>query len=82
MELVRRWWNGRFGRLAGRDIWLEREVIWHVRPATATATAQSRPGPTPKEDGAVTLVERLLGTGGDGWKNLTNAPEPQSSAHE
>jgi hypothetical protein len=31
VQLVQRWWNGRFGRLARRDIWLEQDTTWQVR---------------------------------------------------
>jgi hypothetical protein len=29
-ELVGRWWNGVWGRLARRDFWLSRETRWQV----------------------------------------------------
>jgi hypothetical protein len=29
-ELVALWWNGTGGRLTRRDVWLAREVRWHV----------------------------------------------------
>jgi hypothetical protein len=30
MDLVGRWWNGRWGRLARRDVWLRRRTVWEV----------------------------------------------------
>lgn len=30
VDLLGRWWNGRWGRLARRDIWLSRTVQWQV----------------------------------------------------
>ncbi|MBC8990891.1 hypothetical protein H9X95_12095 [Micromonospora chalcea] len=29
-EVVRRWWNGVWGRLTRRDVWLVREPHWTV----------------------------------------------------
>ncbi|MFG1952493.1 hypothetical protein [Micromonospora sp. NPDC048830] len=29
-EVVRRWWNGSWGRLARRDVWLVRQTRWKV----------------------------------------------------
>lgn len=30
MDVLGRWWNGSWGRLARRDIWLSRTVQWQV----------------------------------------------------
>jgi hypothetical protein len=30
VDLIERWWNGRWGRLARRDIWLKRSTTWRL----------------------------------------------------
>jgi len=76
MELVQRWWNGRFGRLARRDIWLEREVIWHVRARNGDGDSKIKAWTYTDRNQAEAMVDRLRSTGGDGWKNLTPANPP------
>jgi hypothetical protein len=64
-ELVERWWNGRFGRLARRDVWLYRSTTWRVE--SREGDADSGRGNTwtyDDEDQARAMVRRLLDTGG------------------
>jgi hypothetical protein len=66
-ELVERWWNGRFGRLARRDVWLYRSTTWRV--GSREGDADSGRGNTwtfDDEEQARAMVRRLLETGGDG----------------
>ena len=37
-ELIGRWWDGRFGRLALRDFWLYRTTTWRVESREGDAT--------------------------------------------
>ena len=71
-ELIERWWNGRFGRLARRDIWLYKDTTWRVQ--SRTGDSDSGRGNTwtyEDEAEARAMVARLLDTGGDGWRNLS-----------
>ena len=79
MELVQRWWNGRFGRLARRDIWLEREVIWHVKARNGDGDSPIKAWAFSDHDDAQDLVQRLLAKGGDGWRNLTKNDDTRST---
>jgi hypothetical protein len=76
VEVVGHWWNGRWGRLARRDVWLHRDDdswivaarqgdgesnVWHSKPSSE---AQAR-----------TLVADLLARGGEHWTDLTTPRE-------
>jgi hypothetical protein len=71
MQLVKRWWNGRFGRIARRDVWLEREEIWHVKARNGDGDSPVKAWVYPDRNQAEAMVQRLLPTGGDDWKDLT-----------
>ena len=76
-ELIERWWNGEFGRLARRDVWLYRSTTWRVE--SRESDADSGRGNTwtyDDEEDARAMIRRLLETGGDGWRDLSGAPSP------
>jgi hypothetical protein len=80
-ELVERWWNGRFGRLARRDVWLYGSATWRVE--SREGDADSGRGNTwtfDDEEQARAMVRRLLETGGDGWRDLAGPPAPSKAA--
>lgn len=82
-ELVERWWNGRFGRLNRRDVWLYRSTMWRVE--SREGDADSGRGNTwtfDDEAQARTMVRRLLETGGDGWRDLTDGPPKEAPVKE
>jgi hypothetical protein len=74
MELVHRWWNGKWGRLARRDVWLEQDTTWHVRARQGDA---DNPGKTKawtfaSRGDADQLVGRLLAAEPtDDWRDIT-----------
>jgi hypothetical protein len=71
--LVGRWWNGRWGRLARRDIWLKHDRTWRVeaRQGDGDSRLWSRDYPTEAEarNAIAAMIDR---TGGQGqWRELT-----------
>jgi hypothetical protein len=73
MRLVQRWWNGRFGRLARRDIWLEHDEVWQVRARHGDGDSKVKTWTFPSRDQAEAMLHRLKDTGGDGWTDITEA---------
>lgn len=74
MELVGRWWNGIWGQLARRDIWLYRESVWHVHAREGdTESSRELKWQFPDERAARAMVERLMQARGPGeWRDLTD----------
>src|SRR5262245_7776770 len=73
MELRARWWNGRWGRLARRDIWLKHDQVWRVeaRKGDGDAKIWSHDYPTEHEARAA-IAAMMKRTGGPGeWQDLT-----------
>jgi hypothetical protein len=82
-EVVERWWNGRFGRSARRDVWLYRSTTWRVE--SREGDADSGRGKTwmfDDEKEARAMVHRLLETGGDGWRDLAAQPPSEGRTTE
>src|SRR5690606_40748346 len=70
-ELVERWWNGRFGRMSRRDVWLYKQTTWRVQCRIGDAdNGKASTWDLADEKEARALVRRLLETGGDGWRDL------------
>lgn len=77
--LIGRWWNGRFGRIARRDIWLVQTVTWQVMYRIGDAeTGKAGSSDHETEDAARAAVDDLIASGGDGWRELTSLFKPQS----
>ncbi|WP_050778249.1 hypothetical protein [Micromonospora sp. ATCC 39149] len=83
-EVVRRWWNGVWGRLARRDVWLVRHTRWKV-------VARSGDGETGKvlrwefdsQTDAQDMVDRLLRADSPGsWQELSPRERASRSARE
>jgi hypothetical protein len=80
VELVGRWWNRQWGRLARRDIWLRTDDAgWHV---------QARHGDREvcfdfeREYEARAMVDQLVKAAPGGWKDITRlAAKPAGAAH-
>ncbi|MEV6816124.1 hypothetical protein [Micromonospora sp. NPDC051296] len=71
-ELVTRWWNGTWGRLTRRDVWLAREVRWHVvARAGDSETGKVLRWEFDTEDEARQLATRLVKADGGKWREIT-----------
>ena len=74
MEQRRHWWNGKWGRLARRDVYLRADADrWHVEQRAGGAEGVSRHFEYGDEDEALETVRALL-AGTDGWRELTPRP--------
>ncbi len=74
MEQRRHWWNGKWGRLARRDVLLRVDADrWHVEQRAGGAEGISRYFEYDTEDAAYDAVRALL-TGSDAWRELTPRP--------
>jgi hypothetical protein len=70
MEKRRHYWNGRWGRLARRDILVfEDGGQWRVEVRTGGADGRSRWHEFDQEDEALDLVRDLI-AGADEWREL------------
>lgn len=78
MDVVGRWWNGRFGRIARRDVWLERDVRWRVRARQGDGDSPVWVRECANEAAARQLVDELLARGADEWRDLTAAVQPST----
>jgi hypothetical protein len=74
MALVGRWWNGKWGRLVRRDIWLTSESVWHVRARQGDAeTGRELQWRCSTEEEARAMVERLMRADQPAdWRDLTD----------
>lgn len=72
IDVVGRWWNGLFGRLSRRDIWLSRQLIWQVRARDGdAATGRELTWDFPTEQEARAMVQRLMAATDQGrWREL------------
>ena len=68
-DLVQRWWNGRWGRLARRDVRLTHQQRWTVEALDGGAEGKVKTWTFDSEDQARELVTRLLAVG-DGWREI------------
>ena len=72
MQLAQRWWNGRYGRLARRDIWLEQHEVWRVRVRKGDGDSPTRTWTFDTRKEAEDLVQRLLAAEPtNGWRDIT-----------
>ncbi len=77
-EVVRRWWNGIWGRLTRRDVWLVRETRWTVMArAGDTESGKVLRWEFDSEPEALQMVDRLLRADTAGrWREQTNGTPP------
>lgn len=74
MEQRKHWWNGKWGRLARRDIYLRTDADqWYVEQRAGGAEGVSRFYEFDREDEAYDLVQGLL-TGPGTWRELSSRP--------
>jgi len=70
VAVVGKWWNGRWGRLARRDVRLVVETEWRVEALTGGVEGKLKSWTFNNETDARAMVDRLLTTGGDGWRGM------------
>jgi hypothetical protein len=72
VDLVGRWWNRGWGRLARREVWLLREMRWMVVARQGDSeTGKMIDWEFDDEDQARIMVERLLDVDGPGrWREM------------
>lgn len=76
MEQRKHWWNGKWGRLARRDVFLRVDADqWHVERRAGGAEGVSHRYLFENEDQAYEAVRALL-AGPDQWRELS-APPPR-----
>jgi hypothetical protein len=74
MEQRKHWWNGKWGRLGRRDIFLRADGDqWHVEHREGGAEGVSRFSEFDSEDEAYEAIRGLL-AGPDQWRELTVRP--------
>ncbi|MEU8264122.1 hypothetical protein AB0C02_26295 [Micromonospora sp. NPDC048999] len=80
-EVVRRLWNGVWGRLARRDVWLVRQTRWTViARAGDTETGKVLRWAFDTQREAADMVDRLLRADSAGqWREQTAGTPPQPS---
>lgn len=73
MEQVGRWWNGTWGRLARRDIWLLREVRWRVLAREGDSdTGRELAWAYADEASARAAVQKLMDAASPGdWREIS-----------
>jgi hypothetical protein len=72
MDLVGRWWNAQYGRLARRDIWLTSDGrTWQVRARQGGADGREVPYDFAREYEARAMVDRLRKVVPGRWKDIT-----------
>jgi hypothetical protein len=65
------WWNGRFANPARRDVFLWQENgNWHVEASRGSVSGRRRQFAFDNELAALTMVDVLLGSQGDGWREI------------
>jgi len=75
MRVVGRWWNGRFGRLSRRDIWLRTDgTLWRVEARRGDGDSPTWRHDYPQETQARAQVRAMIErTGGDiEWRDLSD----------
>lgn len=74
MEQRKHWWNGKWGRLARRDVFLRADADrWFVEERAGGAEGVSRFHEFDSEDAAYEAVRGLL-VGPDPWRELSTRP--------
>ena len=78
MELVGRWWNGLWGRMARRDIWPTFDGDrWHVRAREGGDDGREVTYHYEREYQARAMVDRLMATSPPAkWKDLIKLYRP------
>jgi hypothetical protein len=65
------WWNGRFANVARRDVYLwQDDGRWHVEACRGGIDRHSRLFAFADRATALTLVDALVGSGAEGWREV------------
>ncbi|BCJ58163.1 hypothetical protein Jiend_15850 [Micromonospora endophytica] len=76
-QVVRRWWNGLWGRLARRDVWLVRQTRWKVVARSGdSGTGRTLRWEFDSKAEAQTMVDRLLRAPSPGSWREHATPDP------
>ncbi|MEU8263988.1 hypothetical protein AB0C02_25615 [Micromonospora sp. NPDC048999] len=83
-EVVRRWWNGTWGRLARRDVWLVRQTRWKlIARAGDSETGKVLRWEFDTKQEALHMVDRLLRAETAGqWREQDPAAPPAAQQRE
>jgi hypothetical protein len=74
VERRRHWWNGKWGKLARRDIYLRTDAdVWWVEVREGGAEGSSRQWEFADEDQALDVVRALLARDDD-WREIGIPP--------
>jgi hypothetical protein len=78
VELRGRWWNGRWGKLARRDIWLKLDQTWRVEARQGDGDSKVWTHQYRTEADALAAIAAMMErTGGpDEWRLLSDPPNP------
>lgn len=82
--MVRRWWNGVWGRPARRDVWLVRQTRWKViARAGDTETGKVLRWEFETEPEAMNMVDRLLRADTAGqWREQEAGAPPRGASDD
>ncbi|MFG3701558.1 hypothetical protein ACGF5C_27150 [Micromonospora sp. NPDC047620] len=80
-EVAQRWWNGLWGRLSRRDVWLIRQTRWKVvARAGDTEAGKMLLWTYDSRDEADAMVDRLLHADAAGqWRELQGGTPPRQA---
>jgi hypothetical protein len=83
VEVVERWWNGRYGRLARRDLWLKRDAeAWRVEARAGDSDSPTWGRDYPDETTARAMLDQLLARGSDTWRDLSGLRPTTPAGHQ
>jgi hypothetical protein len=69
-----RWWNGTYGRIARRDIWLYTNgYVWRVDARQGDGDAKVWSKTFTGEKDARELVTQMMARSGNEWRDITRA---------
>ncbi|MCM0674668.1 hypothetical protein NCC78_08200 [Micromonospora phytophila] len=80
MEVRGRYWNGAWGRIARRDIWLLSDGrLWRVRGRLGGDGGREVSHDFTNEGSARTMVDRMMEASAGTWRDLTEAVRQESN---
>ncbi|RZU72011.1 hypothetical protein EV384_0350 [Micromonospora kangleipakensis] len=80
MEVRGRWWNGSWGRMARRDIWLLSDGrLWKVRGRHGGDGGLQVSYDFTDEGSARKMVDRMMKTSAGTWRDLTEAVQQEAN---
>jgi hypothetical protein len=72
VERRKHWWNGRFANPARRDVYMwNNDGHWLVEASRGSLNRRCRAFAFDNEMAALTMVDVLLGSHSDGWREVT-----------